>query len=89
MRETDYANRIESIASKIAASGLFSKPEIIHVYLDKNYTADDYFNYLYECFVKQSDEFKQACHEELTKLADKYNGINRRYTCELYLTQKT
>jgi len=87
MREEDYADRIESVASKIVGSGLFSKPEIIHTYLDKNYTADKYSNYL-NCDTKRSDEEKQACHEELLKLADKYNGIQRRYTCELYLTQK-
>jgi len=87
MREADYANRMESISSKIVASGLFSKPEIIHTYLDINYTADDYFNYV-NCDTKHPDEIKQALHEELLKLADKYNGIKRRYTCELYLTQK-
>jgi len=38
--------------------------------------------------LKKPDKEKQACHEELTQLADKYNGIKRRYTCELYLTQK-
>ena len=89
MQEKDYAARMESVTSKIVASRLFSKPEVIHSYLDKNYTADDYFNYLSpDCFAKQPDEIKQACYEELVKLADKYNGIKRRYTCELYLTQK-
>ena len=89
MQEANYANRMESVTSKIVSSGLFSKPEIIHTYLDKNYTADDYFNYLSsDCFAKKPDKEKQACHEELLKLADKYNGIKRRYTCELYLTQK-
>ena len=89
MREADYAARMESITSKIVSSGLFSKPEIIHSYLDKNYTADEYFNYLSsDAFSKKPDEEKQACHEELTQLSDKYNGIKRRYTCELYLTQK-
>ena len=87
MPEVDYANRMESITSKIVGSSLFSKPEIIHTYLDKNYTADEYSNYL-NCDTKRSDEEKQALHEELLKLADKYNGIQRRYTCELYLTQK-
>ena len=87
MPEADYAARLESIASKIVSSGLFSKPEIIHSYLDINYTADDYFNYLH-ADTKRTDEEKQALREELLKLADKYNGIKRRYTCELYLTQK-
>ncbi|MCL2546966.1 MAG: class I SAM-dependent methyltransferase [Oscillospiraceae bacterium] len=90
MREADYANRMEAVASKIVSSGLFSKPKIIHSCLDKNYMADDYFNYLdsHGVFDKQPDEVKQACCEELLKLSDKYNGIKRHYTCELYLTQK-
>jgi len=87
MREADYASRMESVASKIDSSGLFSKPEIIHSYLDKNYTTNEYFSYLNSA-TKWSDEEKQACYEELLKLADKYNGIKRLYTCELYLTQK-
>ena len=89
MLEADYANRMESITSKIVSSGLFSNPEIIHAYLDKNYTADDYYNYIIsDVFAKKPDKEKQACHEELLKLADKHNGIKRRYTCELYLTKK-
>jgi len=89
MQEKNYAERMESVASKIVSSGLFSKPEIIHTYLDKNYTADDYFNYLSsDAFTKKPEKEKQACREELIKLADKYNGIKRRYTCELYLTRK-
>jgi len=86
MPEKDYASRMESITSKIVSSGLFSKPEIIHSYLDKNYTADEYFNYISGSLPLDKD--KQACHEELLQLADKYNGIKRRYTCELYLAQK-
>ena len=89
MQEKDYADRMESVTSKIVSSGLFSKPEIIHSYSDKIYTADEYFYYLHsDSLAKRSDEEKQACYEELVKLADKYHGIKRRYTCELYLTKK-
>jgi len=88
MPEKDYAARMESITSKIVGSGLFSKPEIIHFYKERNFTADDYYNYMVAGGLNQTDAEKQACHEELTQLADKYNGIKRRFTCELYLTQK-
>jgi len=89
MLETNYAKRMESITTKIVSSNLFSKPEIIHAYLDMNYTADGYFNYLTtDCLANRPEEEKQACRKELITLDDKYNGIKRRYTCELYLTQK-
>ena len=90
MPEENYDKRMESITSKIVSSGLFSNPEIIHSFLEKNYTADEYFNLLLTAsnFVEQPEKAKQACREELTRLADKYNGIKRRYTYELYLTQK-
>jgi len=89
MQEKDYAARMESIASKIAGSGLFSKPEIIHFYKEYNFTGDDYHNYIYKGGgLDKTDEEKQACLEELTQLADKYNGIKRNFHYELYLTQK-
>jgi len=89
MLEKDYTKRMDSIISKIVSSGLLLKPEIIHTHLDVNYTAEFYFNYLsVECFGKKSDDEKQACYAELSMLAEKYNGLQRRYTCELYLTQK-
>jgi hypothetical protein len=34
------------------------------------------------------EENKQACLDELTRLADKYSGINRRFMYELYIARK-
>ena len=89
MQEKDYAARMESIASKIAGSGLFSKPEIMHFYKEHNFTADGYYNYMFTGggLNKPAAE-KQACLKELTQLATKYNGIKRIFLCELYLTRK-
>ena len=89
MQEKDYAARMESIASKIAGSGLFSRPEIIHFYKECNFTADGYCNYMFTGGgLNKPVAEKQACLEELTQLADKYNGIKRNFLCELYLTRK-
>jgi len=91
MQEKDYAARVESITSKIVGSGLFSKPEIMHFYKEYNFTADGYYNYIYKgggLELDKTNEEKQACLEELTQLADKYNGIKRNFHYELYLTQK-
>jgi len=89
MPEEDYGPRMESIASKIAGSGLFSKPEIIHFYMEKFFTADEYYNYMLTGgLFDLPDAEKQNCHEELTQLAEKYNDIKRNLTFELYLTQK-
>ena len=94
MQEKDYAARMESITSKIVGSGLFSKPEIIHFYKECNFTADGYFNFMgglndtYMNGLSRTEAEKQACREELTQLAEKYNGIKRNFHYELYLTQK-
>jgi Methylase involved in ubiquinone/menaquinone biosynthesis len=85
MQEKDYRTRVESITSKITASGLFLSPEVIHFYQENNFTADEYYNYMLTGGV---DGDKQACLEELTQLAEKYNGIKRRFTYELYLAKK-
>ena len=89
MQEKDYAARMESITSKIVGSGLFSKPEIIHFYKERNFTADGYYNYMFpKGSLNKTDAEEQACHEELTQLAQKYNGLKRNFHYELYLTQK-
>ena len=89
MQEKDYAARMESITSKIVGSGLFSKPEIIHFYKEHNFAADGYFNYMFTGGgLKKTEVEKQACQEELSQLAQKYNGINRNFHYELYFTQK-
>ena len=91
MQEKDYAARMESITSKIVGSGLFSKPEIIHFYKEYNFTAVGYHNYIYKgggLEFDKTDEEKQACLEELTQLAQKYDGIKRNFHYELYLTQR-
>jgi len=89
MPEEDYPKRMESITSKIAGSGLFLKPEIMHFYQEINFTADDYYKYILTGGgLNITDAEKQACHEELTQLAKKCNGIKRNFTYELYLTQK-
>ena len=90
MPEKDYVERMESITSKIVGSGLFSKPEIIHFYKEYNFTANDFYNYMLTvgAVSKKADAEKQACHEELTQLAKKYNGIKLNFHYELYFTQK-
>jgi SAM-dependent methyltransferase len=89
MQEKDYAARMESITSKIVGSGLFSKPEIIHFYKEVSFTADGYYKCMFPGGgLNKTDAEKQACHEELTQLAKKYNGIKRNFHYELYLTQK-
>lgn len=91
MPKKDYEKRMESISSGIANSGLFLEPKIIHSHWEKNYTADDYFNYLLtgNVFVQKTDKVKQMCFEEIKQVAKKHDGtIKRHYTCELYLTQK-
>ncbi|MHB1485762.1 MAG: class I SAM-dependent methyltransferase [Saccharofermentanales bacterium] len=87
----DYEKRIETITSGIIESGLFSEPEMIHAFWEKNYTADEYFGFMLtsNVFVQNPDVEKQACYEELIQIAAKHNGIiKRQYVCELYLTQK-
>jgi len=86
MPEEAYLKRMESIISNIVGSGLFSEPEIIHFYKEYNFTADGYYNYMETGDL--TDTEKQACYEELTQLAEKYNGIKRNFHYELYLTQK-
>jgi len=91
MQEKDYAARMESITSKIVGNGLFTKPEIIHFYQENNFTADGYYKYMLSAGLNKTNadiSLKQACQEELAQLADKYNGIKRRFTYELYLTRK-
>ena len=90
MLEKDYAARVESITSKIIGSGLFSKPEIIRFYKEINFTADGYYNYMFpRGGLNEIDIKEQACHEELTLLAKKYNGIKLNFHYELYVSQKT
>jgi len=84
MPEEDYPKRMESITLNIVGSGLFTKPEIIHFYWEHNFSADEYFRYM----LTGNTSLEQACHEELTQLAQTYNGIKRKFHYELYLTQK-
>lgn len=90
VQDTEYKNRTETISSGIAESGLFSEPELIHAYWEKNYTADEYFGFVMtgNVFVQKTEEEKQACYEELVQLAAKHNGIKRHYICELYFSKK-
>jgi len=46
MLEENYDKRMESITSKTVASGLFSKPEVIHAHWVNHYTANEYFGYM-------------------------------------------
>jgi len=84
--EEYYLKRKEAIISKITDSDLFSKPEVMHFYKEMNFTADGYYNYMDKGHL--TDAEKQVCHEELVQLAEKYNGIQRKFHYELYLTQK-
>ncbi|MHC1695769.1 MAG: class I SAM-dependent methyltransferase [Eubacteriales bacterium] len=89
MPEADYKKRMDSISEKITSSGLFSEPSIIHFHMDKTYTADEYFGYLLTSHLcEKTDDIKHECFNKIVLIADKYNGIKRRYTYELYLTQK-
>ena len=88
--EKNYNNRVKTISSAIVESGLFLEPEIIQSFWDKNYSADEYFNYILtgQVFAQNSDEQKRDCYENLIEFAEKYNGIQRRYICELYIAEK-
>jgi len=84
-------NRINSIASEIENSGLFSKPEIVRSLWKQTYTADEYYGFVLtgNLFVQKSSEEKQEAYEDLKQLAEKYGGkIERPYLCVLYLAQK-
>ena len=83
--------RIDSIATGIKNSGLFSSPSISRSLWQQSYTADDYFGFALtgNFFMQKSDAEKQAAHKELRQLARKHNGvIERPYLCVLYLAQK-
>ena len=88
--EKNYNNRVKTISSAIVESGLFLEPEIIQSFWDKNYSADEYFNYILtgQVFVQNSDEQKRDCYDNLIQFAEKYNGIQRHYVCELYIAEK-
>lgn len=89
--EEVYKKRTEDITAGIVESGLFSQPELIHSCWEKSYSAEDYFGYLMtsQVFIQNTDTEKHECLAELVRLASKYNEvIKRKYTCELYLTQK-
>ena len=83
--------QISSIITGIEGSGLFKKPTVIRHLWKKSYTADEYFGYALtgNSFVQRTDKEKQEAHQELTELANKFNGIiERPYLCVLYLAQK-
>lgn len=88
--EKNYNNRVERISSSIVESGLFLEPEIIQSFWDKNYSADEYFNYILtgQVFAQNSDKQKRDCYQSLIEFAEKYNGIQRHYVCELYIAEK-
>jgi SAM-dependent methyltransferase len=87
MKTEDYhKKRVASIADEIIRSGFFAQPEVIQVYWEKTYTADEYFGYCMtgNVFIQNPKEMKRLCYNELAALAAKHNGIKRRYVCELY-----
>ncbi len=90
MKTDDYNDRVERISKDIAASGYFYEPQITQTYWEKIYTAEEYFGYVMtgNVFIRNPDSTKSACFHDLCKLADKYNGIRRRFVCELYASQK-
>lgn len=91
LTEENFNKRTEYITNGILESGLFSKPELTRLCWEKSYSAEEYLGYLMtsQVFIQNTDTEKQKCLEELVQFANKYNGIiKRRYTCELYLTQR-
>ena len=90
MKEDAYVQRVKRITAEIRDSGLFHEPEIIQVEWEKSFTAEEYFGYAMtgNVFVRNPEERKCACFEELQALAEKYGGICRHFICELYATEK-
>ena len=83
--------RINSIASEIENSGLFSAPEVIRSLWTQSYTAEEYYGFALtgNRFIQKNDEEKQEAYKELKNLAEKRGGkIKRPYLCVLYLAQK-
>lgn len=90
MKKEAYAERVERISAEIANSGCFSKPDIIQHEWVQTFTAQQYFGYFMtgNMFIRNSDEKKQACYQELLELEKRHSGIQRTFVSELYAAQK-
>jgi len=90
MPQKEYAKRTEEIASEIAESGYFEPPQVFYTHWEKTYSAESYFGYIStgNVFVQNSEDVKRSCYEALERLDKKYDGIKRRFVCELYMARK-
>ena len=87
----DYEKRVIKLSNELAQNGWFIQPELVQVNWEKTYTAEEYFGFVMtgNVFIKNTDEKKQACYAALKALAEKHNGIHRKYICELYIARKS
>lgn len=90
MKAEAYTPRVARITAEIADSGFFRTPEVIQVEWERTFTAEEYFGYAMtgNVFIRNPEEKKRACYEELLVLAEKHGGIRRRFVSELYAAQK-
>ena len=90
MWEDAYRQRSQKIATDLEESGFFSRPQVIRIERELCFTADEYFGHALtgNMFVKNSEEIKIACYEELKKLEAKRGSIKRNFITELYVAQK-
>lgn len=86
----DYEKRVVRLSNELTQNDWFRHPEIVQVKWEKTYTAEEYFGFVMTGneFIKNTNEKKQACYAALKALAEKHNGIHRKYICELYIARK-
>ncbi len=90
MKECDYSGRTACISAEIAASGWFTRPEVIQERWSKRFTAEEYFGYVMtgSVFARSPEEQKKTCFAALKKLEAKHGEIRRQFVCELYVARK-
>lgn len=90
MKKDAYTERVKRISTEIESSGFFSKPDVVQFEWEQHFTAEQYFGYFMtgNLFIKNTNEQKQACYQELMELENKYSGIRRTFVSELYIAQK-
>jgi len=90
LTEEQCEERIRSIAAGLTDSRLFTPPKIIRQTWEKDYTAEEFYNFALtgNFFIQRSDSEKAAAREALAELANRHSGVIKRpYLCVLYLSQ--
>ena len=91
LSESGCEERIATIVSGIAKSGLFGTPEVHRVPWKERYSPDDYFGFMLtgNAFVRKTDEEKERAYRDILNLAGRNGGIiERPYLCVLYIAKK-